>query len=288
MKRTKHIILVLVLLVSVLCGCGSSGTPYKTKKDMREAAKEKTSGHNEAAVYYTLPSPLEVAYIIQSTGVDYDLKLLHKTELGVRYSTNRAAAINLGIYGADLSYSIYFNQQQVALKYLDCIKDLSNNLDISDAKLQDKLKEMEENIQNRETLKKMVSQTFFHSDALLKESSRKQTAVMVAAGMWIESLYISTQLSYGEPNSNPRLSKSVIEQGLVFEDLYNMLSTFSSSSDIEYIKNELMPLKNSFKTINKQLGNTYLSSEKNKVDAKLFEKLCEAVKDVRNNFTQLF
>jgi hypothetical protein len=280
MKKRRNYVFVLTVLVSVLCSCSAGSQDFKSKTDMRQEAKSKASVASAAqdGNYYTLPSPLEIAYIIQTTGVEYNLDVLHRTELGVRYSTNKASALNLGIYGADLSYSIYFDQQQVALKYLDCVRSLSTGLDIADLVSQRKIKEIEENIQDKEMLKKIVSQTFFHSDALLKESSRQSTAVMVAAGMWIESLYISAQLSRCNADGNPALTKSILEQGLVLEDLYRMLSSFEGTEDIDYLKEELKPVRDSYSVIR---GG-------GQVGSKEFESLCAAVSDVRADFTQLF
>ncbi|MCQ2252296.1 MAG: hypothetical protein MJZ61_02470 [Bacteroidales bacterium] len=284
----KHFIFLLIA-VAALSSCDGGSGLRERKQNMRDTARDKVVGHAVQNEFYSLPSPLEVAYVVQSTGVEYNERFLHQTELGVRYSTNMAAAINLGIYGADLSYSIYFNQQQVALKYLDCIKELSSSLDISDILTQNKLKEMEDNIQNKEALKKIVTKTFLHSDALLKENSRRGTAVMISFGMWIESLYISAQLSTGNPEHNPALAKCIVEQGLVFEDLWGMLNSLDETHDISTIKKELEVLSQSYGAIKNSKGGVYVSrDEEFSVDSALFAKLCDDVQLVRTNFTQLF
>ena len=288
MGKIKISISILSVVLLLLSSCGGADTSQKSKRDMRQAARERVTNHNGSEVYYSLPSPLEIAYIIQTTGVDYNLEILHKTELGVRYSTNKAAAINLGIYGADLSYSIYFNQQQIALKYLDCIKELASTLEVSDSLMERKLRDMEENIQNKEMLKKIVSQTFLHSDALLKENSKKPTATMIALGMWVESLYISAQLSNGDALSNPELTKAIVEQGLVFDDLLNMLVSVDYNNDITFVIDELQKVKNCYASIKTELGNTFNCADGSKINAKSFENLFASVTDLRNNFTQLF
>lgn len=138
-------------------------------------------------------------------------------------------------------------------------------------------------------LKKIVSRTFFHSDALLKMNGRNSTASMVAMGMWIESLYISTQLTGGSPDANKTLTKTVIEQGMVFEDLLGMIGTAgASSSDIECLKTDFQPLKVSYLNIKKGLGDSYICNAETDVDASLFKDLCKTVKDVRDSFTKLF
>jgi len=271
---------------------GCSGTPQvgsQAKQELRDSAKVKASAYEGAMVYYSLPSPLEVAYIVENSGINYEPGVLHKTELGVRYSTTKSQAINLGIYGSDLSYSILFNQQQVALKYLDCIKELSSGLDVTDTTSIKKLREMEDNIHDKDKLKKIVAQTFFHSDALLKENSRRPTAIMIVAGMWIESLYIATQLSNGNPESNPSLTRCIVEQGLVFDDLLGMLSSVPGNEDVAYIKSKIEVIGSDYDQIKNSLGGTFVfTGEHLTVDAAAFKRICDDIKAVRTEFTELF
>ena len=290
MKMIKQVYPVLALVALLVVGCGGSpNVGTQTKQDLRDSAKVKAATYEGAMVFYSLPSPLEMAYIVENSGVGYEPNILHKTELGVRYSTTRSSALNLGIYGSDLSYSILFNQQQVAIKYLDCIKELSSGLDVSDSISVNRLRDMEENIHDREKLKKIVSKTFFHSDALLKESSRRPTAVMVVTGMWIESLYIATQLSEGKTGKNPSLTRCVVEQGLVFDDLVGMLSTLKENEDIAYVMEKISVIGEDYGKIKSALGGSLVfTGESLNVDDALFQALCNDIKAVRDDFTQLF
>jgi hypothetical protein len=290
MKGIQQACWALAVVAVLMSGC--SGTPQvgsQAKQELRDSAKVKASAYEGAMVYYSLPSPLEVAYIVENSGINYEPGVLHKTELGVRYSTTKSQAINLGIYGSDLSYSILFNQQQVALKYLDCIKELSSGLDVSDTTSVKKLREMEDNIHDKEKLKKIVAQTFFHSDALLKENSRRPTAIMIVAGMWIESLYIATQLSNGNPESNSSLTRCIVEQGLVFDDLLGMLSSVPGNEDVAYIKSKIEVIGSDYDQIKNSLGGTFVfTGEHLTVDAAAFKRICDDIKAVRTEFTELF
>ncbi len=278
------------LLLLMLPGCAGGSQDSQMKQGMRERAMSKSHTQTVNNIYYSLPSPLEIAHVVQSTGVEYESSFLHKVELGVRYSTTMSSALNLGIYGADLSYSIYFDQKQVALNYLDCIANLSSNLDISDILTQNKLKEIEDNISNKEMLKKIVSQTFFHSDALLKENSRRSTAVMIAMGMWVECLYLSAQFSESDPDHNPALTTAIVEQGMVFDDLMGMLDSLDESPDINHLKNQIEGLKASYQAMNTSLGGSYVIAKESglKYDRKLFADICDNAVQLRNNITQLF
>ncbi len=288
MGDIRKICTLVVLASAMAVGC-SSGDVKQTKQSLRDSAKVKATAYQDVNIYYALPSPLEVAYIVENSGVDYEPEILHKTELGVRYSTTKSSAVNLGIYGADLSYSILFNQQQVALKYLDCIKNLSSGLDVSDKVAVNKLREMEDNIHDKEKLKKIVAQTFFHSDALLKESSRRPTASMIVAGMWVESMYIATRLSGGDPASNPALTRCIVEQGMVFDDLQGMLGAITGSDDVAYIRDKVSVIGRDYADLKASLGGSFVfTGEHLDVDAAVFKRICDDVQAVRTDFTQLF
>ena len=49
-----------------------------------------------------------------------------------KYTTSDAQAINLGIYGADLSYATIFEENATSLEYLAAIKSLSAELGVDD------------------------------------------------------------------------------------------------------------------------------------------------------------
>lgn len=280
----------MVALSIIASGCGA-GTQQEqqAKQDLRDSARVKAANFEGSMIYYSLPSPLELAYIVESSGVGYEPSILHKTELSVRYSTSRAAAVNLGIYGSDLSYSILFDQQQVALKYLGSIRDLASSLDISDSMSAEKLREMEDNIQDKEKLKKIVAQTFFHSDALLKENSRRPTAAMIIAGMWVEGMYIATQFSDAKDNANPVLVQCIAEQGLVFDDLKNMLGAITGSEDVAFIRQKLEKVGADYEDLRTSLGGSFIvSSDEIDIKTDLLKRICNDIKAVRTDFTELF
>ena len=52
-----------------------------------------------------------------------------KTQKNISAVQHRA--INLGVYGADLSYATLYNIQQEVINYLDAIRSLANELNMS-------------------------------------------------------------------------------------------------------------------------------------------------------------
>lgn len=84
-------------------------------------------------IFYSLPSPLESAMIIKSSGAVFEEKLLNPISNTSKYTTNRNMALNLGIYTTDLSYASLFDQTQITIKYMDAAKKMADGLGILDA-----------------------------------------------------------------------------------------------------------------------------------------------------------
>ncbi|MCQ2973189.1 MAG: hypothetical protein MJ211_00070 [Bacteroidales bacterium] len=281
--KNKQLIPLLLLLIMIV-SCERTNTTNKEEHPFHK--RENTTSTNMSMNYYGLPSPMEIAYAISTTGAEYDQELLHNPSMSSRYTTNRAMALNLGIYGADLCYSIYFDQQQVAMQYMGCVKSLASDLDISNILSDSTLRKIEDNIQNKEMLKKYVSETFFHSDAFLKESNRSETASIMMLGMWIESLYISTKLTKGDVKNNEALSQRIMEQGLVLDNIKGLLKKYSSS-DIDSIRVGIETLRNNY------LEAGYKSDDSLIVkitipDYDKFNVICQTVDSLRNEYIDLF
>ena len=93
--------------------------------------KEKSSKAKK--VFSTIPSPVETAQILKDAGAKYNPAYLNNAENASKYSTVKAIALKLGIYGSDLSFISLFDQTQESLLYLKCTNTLASGLGITGA-----------------------------------------------------------------------------------------------------------------------------------------------------------
>ena len=63
--------------------------------------------------------------------VGYIIGISNPVENTKKYFSSTTRAINLGVYGADLSYATLYNMQQEVINYLNAIRSLSNELNMS-------------------------------------------------------------------------------------------------------------------------------------------------------------
>src|SRR5690606_15980861 len=122
--------LALTVLVFA-AGCSSNETAEPantftpTESSVVQASAEK--------IFYSIPAPLEMTGLMKRAGATYDKSLVNDPNSQGRYSTVNARALNLGVYGADLSYSTIFDNTQEALQYLKATQSLAEGLGITDA-----------------------------------------------------------------------------------------------------------------------------------------------------------
>jgi len=137
-------------------------------------------------IFYSLPSPLETAMLIKSAGADYNEQLLNPLGNVEKYTTNKSMALNLGIYTTDLSFCSLFDQTQTSLNYMDATRKLAEGMDIKDAIDEETMIRLEENLNNRDVVMDIISETFLNSSSYLKENERQAVAAIVLVGGWIE------------------------------------------------------------------------------------------------------
>ena len=104
--------------------CGSKeGTGETEQADTTgmESGGMKKMDEKAQNIFYSIPSPIELAQLIQRAGAKYNKNLLNSIDNVGKYESNSSKALNLGVYGADLSYtSVFDNNTMESIVYLKC------------------------------------------------------------------------------------------------------------------------------------------------------------------------
>jgi hypothetical protein len=209
-------------------------------------------------IFYSLPSPLETAMLIKSAGAKYDEELLNSQENVTKYTTNKALALNLGIYTTDLSFASLFDQTQTSINYMTAARTMAEGLDISDAIDNETMTRLENNLKYRDVVMDIISETFLNSSSYLKENERQDVAAIVLVGGWVEGLYLATKLVGNSSIENNKLVDRILEQKLSFNIVQRMLddnkekASGEQNKDIIDLINELQPLKLAFDKVKVQ------------------------------------
>ena len=110
--------LAAALVVLVACGGGESGQQDTLNvPDSADSAAQAERMRKTRNIFYNIPSPMETAALLRKAGAEYDKDILNDVKNVDRYTAASKQALNLGIYGADLSYASVNNQTQESMFY---------------------------------------------------------------------------------------------------------------------------------------------------------------------------
>ena len=239
MKRT----IIFCFISAVLVSCGNDETQQETVEVKNETTDEQSVERAEKAqkVFQTIPSPYETAMLFEESGIGYNVEALNPVENVSKYTTSTQQALNLGVYGADLSYANIHDQSQESMFYMNCSKKMADALGVAGAFTPEAIERIEENMNNRDSMMVIVSDAFWTCDGYLKENGQDNLSALIIAGGWIEGLYIGTRQLSGE-NVNEALMQRIAEQKHSLNNLLDLLSTYEDEN-VKSLSNQLNTLK---------------------------------------------
>jgi hypothetical protein len=296
MRRNIHWLFVFMLLAT-LSGCKSCNKQAANQDVNVEVDQSVVDDINQAKkIFYSLPSPLETAMLIKTAGATYNEKLLNPLGSASSYTTNRSMALNLGIYTTDLSFASLFDQTQTSINYMQAAKKMADGLGILDAIDNNTIQKLEDNINNRDVIMDIISESFMASSSYLKENDRTAVASVVLVGGWVEGLYIATQLVDANNFKHTKLVERIVDQKLSFDIVLKLLNENKDNPDVASLIAEMNDLKKVFDKIDiksskieavtdaKTNVTTLKSQSKITISKETFIELTDKVKAIRNNF----
>ena len=181
---------------------------------------------------FSVPSPFQVAMLVKENKVPYDKNLLNPIKNQANYSTNYKQALNLGVYGADLSYLNIYEQLPDAASYFAVVKVLSKELGIASALDEKTMKRIEDNNSNKDSLLYILSTIYRDADAYLFNNDRNEVGLLILAGGWIESLYIMTKTL--KTQNNEEILTRVGDQKHPLDNLIELMRPYYSKVSDEF------------------------------------------------------
>lgn len=287
----------LVLGIFVfLVACSSDGSRRGNEPDLSvEFSQDDLDDLTRVKeIFYALPSPLETAMLIKSSGALFNEELLNPVENSSNYITNRSMALNLGIYTTDLSYASLFDQTQATIKYMATAKKLAEGLGVLDAIDNNTLQRLEDNVNNRDVIMDIISETFMNSSSFLKENDREAVAAVMLVGGWLEGLYIALNLVDEKDLEKSKLVERIIDQKLSLDVVMMLLDDNIENPDVAFVKNDITKIKVIFDQVkvtttdlkvSKEKDVTTLKAEtKSKLTPEVFRELKKTVSEIRTGY----
>lgn len=244
----------------LLVACGTEPTSQDTLTVTPPDSTEILRTARTKNIFHNIPSPMETAGLLKKAGAEYNKNILNDVQHVDNYTSASKQALNLGIYGADLSYASVYNNTQESILYTSCAQKLAKKLDVSTAFNDDVMGRLEKNRNDRDSLLEIISQTYWQVDAYLKENERDNISALMITGGWVEGLYIATQVA--KAHDTPQLRQRIAEQKLPMSDLMELVTTYSPDNPaVAGVLKDLETLKVAFADVGSPSGNSTVTQE---------------------------
>jgi len=193
--------------------------------------------------------------MLNDIGATYSPKNLNAPTRVEKYITEQSKAINLGIYGADLAYASTYQQQQDVQTYLNSIKTLADQLGVTydfNKLLSDEYKTK---FENKDSLTAIVTNTIYDTYEYLDQKSNPDLAVNMITGMWVELMYIATNISENSYNFTGMVDL-ISKQKTSYEKVMSLLTERNAAADIKNLETKLQVLKPVYDKVETGLSET--------------------------------
>ena len=247
--KTLTPLLSVILFLFLITSCRQkeqkqdfSDMVYEAEADIQDELDQIKS------IFYDIYSPIEAQRLFKNLNVVFDKDILNPVENIYKYNTSNKNAINLGVYGANMSFSHMFGQTQEAINYMSAIYRLADRLGISDNIVSEAENIRDRLIYDPDTLFKVASNIYISADKQLKESGRSGAASLILAGGWIEAIYIASSF-YEVDNPDPNLAEQILTQKYSLDRLLALLSNHQDDEFTAKYILMLRQLKNHFDSV---------------------------------------
>jgi hypothetical protein len=245
MKKTIAAVIIplLILSFSGITSCNSCQN-RSDKNENRVMKDQKNIIESEIQKnVYPLPTSAEVIKMLTDLEVGYNLGISNDVDNAKKYYTSAARSINLGVYGADLSYATLYNMDQKVYDYMDAIRTIANDLNMAkiyNAPLYDSIKK---NFDNRDKLVKILTGAFDDTYAYMSDNEQQVFALLMVGGAWVEGMYLTCNVNEAA-YSVYGISKVLIEQKKSFDLFIDITKPYLEDPILGDFVKTLEPIKN--------------------------------------------
>lgn len=291
MVQYKTLLVFLFVFYGVSCNQKQktvvvSGPPEVLSKE----ASQWVPVDNEKLILYNLISPVDVASLIDNKIAYFNSSIINPLNQITRYSTSYKMSVNIGIFGADLSYLWVFQQSQQGLSYLSAIQHLTDKMEIPRELVDITMESIENNAQNTDTLITIARNAFSATHQFLVNSGRAESASLILLGGWVESMYIALHM-YNVKDIT--LASKILTQRYSLESILLLLENDQANQEISKNLMDLKELHQLFlqleagftlnEWVNDTLQKRIILKEQSlpKIDPATFKKVHEQVSKIR-------
>jgi hypothetical protein len=241
MKKIFAGFILPLLILSFTCLSSCKNSASKQQKTAETQEKKELQSQIETHVY-PLPTSAAVIKKLTELEVGYMIGLTNPVENSKKYFDSQSRAKNLGAYGADLSYTTLYNRMQDVGNYLEVIKSLSNELNMSKVYDENIYTQIRQNVDNKDELVKILTKEFNDTYSFLYDNDEQPLALLIVGGAWVEGMYLTTHVSEAA-YQNPEFSRVLLDQKESFNTYLEITKPYLNDANVAAFVKLLDPVK---------------------------------------------
>jgi hypothetical protein len=257
------IVTILMAVVMIISSCKSEKSRSRDVGDLlddTELSEVMVQIDQIRNVFYLTPSPAEMLGVIDFTDLQFDGSLPNDINNIDTYLDARSQALNLGIYITDLAYMALYGRHEETVEYLETVGNLANQVRVREALGSDLVERARKNVQSMDSLYEVCNEAFVGLLLYCEENRRANTAVLISAGAFIESLYLAVSLVEDFYEAN-YLIQHLADQKYVVDNLFLMAAGLSEDENVAVLFENLKPVKDLYDLVEQPEGNISLKKE---------------------------
>ena len=194
-----------------------------------------------------ISSPIEMAALIKDLGVPFSIRYLADLDEIGKYTSSFRMAYSLGMLGADLGYLNVYDKTGSAIRYLSAIKKLAEGMRISQFFDFGTIKRLATSRTNIDSLMYLSVHSFNLMDDYLRQTNRSNLSVLMVAGIWIEGMYLATQVAGEKPDQ--KLAEYIGEQKLILNDLLLIIKKYEQDEQFKTLISDFETIRKAFENV---------------------------------------
>ncbi len=241
----KKIFAGAIFTMLILCSVAYTSCKNRAAEQQQKVDENKKIDEMERQIesnVYPLPTSAEVIKMLTDLEVGFIIGISNPVENVKAYFSSTKRAINLGVYGADLSYATLYNMQQEVINNMSAIRSLANELNMSTIYNEELYDDIKKNFDNRDRLVDILTKAFNDTYGYLAENDQQPLALLVVGGAWVEGMYLTTNVSEAAYQV-AGISKVLLEQKKSFDLFLEITQPYNNDPSVSDFVKLLDPVK---------------------------------------------
>lgn len=181
--------LIVWVAFAFLYSCSESPTSQPTLPELVTDGISTTGTIMLQGNVVIIPPPAILSHAIAKQNIGFEQQSVSDPGHPEKWTSEMKKALNLGVLGADLSYLINHNQGTLIPRYLAAIRELTDQLGISNEVDPKLLQQIEVGLENPSNVLGLQGVFFRNLESYLRKNNRNAISTYILLGGWIEALH---------------------------------------------------------------------------------------------------